>query len=79
MATARAAAITRGKGMPGLLINWAATAPAMAMTAPTDKSTPPVAQHDLGTVIENINQHAVKAAFADFDMKETSGEKQIEQ
>ena len=35
--------ITAGNGTPARLINCAATAPAMAMTAPTDKSTPPVA------------------------------------
>ena len=35
--------MTTGKGTPSVLINCAATAPAIAITAPTDRSTPPVA------------------------------------
>src|ERR1051326_6827768 len=41
--TTSADPITIGNGTPARLINCAATAPAIAITAPTERSTPPVA------------------------------------
>src|SRR6266566_9129492 len=43
MAAARALTMTNANGTWAMLINWAATAPAIAITAPTDRSTPLVA------------------------------------